>query len=156
MSILPKSCCGIWAEMLLRHLTCRSLHAVNTSRSLRSHKSAPVVPLCCSGSILVTETKCAFCQVGTQVPCFGLDNDKCRGSRGQSPATLCGDTRFILVGLVADKWHWGRLFCPFFCFPCRFHPTNALYSSSSTSCSYKKDERAKPGNRQTACYSVIL
>jgi hypothetical protein len=33
-------------------------------------------------------------------------------------------------------------------FPCQYHFTNATYSSSSSNCSYKKDNRAKPANRQ--------
>jgi hypothetical protein len=31
-------------------------------------------------------------------------------------------------------------------FPCKYHSTNAPYSSSSTHCSCQKDKRAKPGN----------
>jgi hypothetical protein len=35
-------------------------------------------------------------------------------------------------------------------FPCQYHSINASYSSSSTCCSYQKDERAKPDNLQNA------
>ena len=33
-----------------------------------------------------------------------------------------------------------------FGFPCQYHSSNSRYSSSSKSCSYQKDKRAKPGN----------
>jgi hypothetical protein len=44
------------------------------------------------------------------------------------------------------KWHWDRFFFEYFGFPCKYHPIDAPYSSSSTHCSYQKDKRAKPGN----------
>jgi hypothetical protein len=66
--------------------------------------------------IFVTETNCVFCQVETQVSCFGLDNRHVprlkRSVAGRQARHFLRRPAFYpvsdLVGLVTDKWHWGK------------------------------------------------
>jgi len=71
---------------------------------------------------------------------------------GQKNITLHVSRRSKPAHSVRDfswtKRHWDRFFSSTSVFPSREHSTNALYSSSSTCCSYRMDKRAKPGNLQ--------
>jgi hypothetical protein len=72
--------------------------------------------------VSVTETKGVFCQVGIQV-----SRTVWAVTRAVAPAVSRQPVTAmpVHVGLVADKWHYDSLFCPFFCFPCQYHSTSA-------------------------------
>jgi hypothetical protein len=101
------------------------------------------------------QTRCVYCKVGTELLYISYTDWGFNSGRAiaqafsrRPPLRKPGfDPRSVHMRFVVDKMTLGQVFLQVLrCFPCQYQSTNALLSSSCTSCSYQKDKRAEAGN----------
>jgi hypothetical protein len=86
----------------------------------------------------VMETRCVYCELGTVSLNTGHTNltfeiVEARVRSQANASAISGGQSGTVTGFSPS----------ISVFPCRYHSTNAPYSSSSTRCCYQKDKRAK-------------
>jgi len=122
-----------------------TIHSVFMS-SYHSHNKQLIFPHISNGTVFIMKIECVICEVRTGFVCIirmYLNAKAGVWSRGSS------------CGIWGGQSGSGKAFSPSTCVsPCQYHSTNDPHSSSSTCCSYLKDERAKPGNlpNQQCCF----